>query len=123
VAHDIALFVYGSLKLGFRHAGMLGAAVRVGPALAQPYRLVRYREYPAMLAAAQGVVYGELAFVDRALLSVLDEFEGCPTLYQRHTIRLVDGTEAQAYLISDELARGYAAIPDGIWREHGWRED
>ena len=123
MAHDIALFVYGSLKLGFRHAGMLAGARRVGPALTEPYRLVRYREYPAMVAAAHGVVHGELAFVDRELLSALDEFEGCPTLYQRHSIRLVDGREAQAYLISSELAQGYHPIPDGIWREGSWRED
>jgi len=117
MAHDIALFVYGSLKLGFRHAERLAGAQRVGAALAAPFRLVRYGEYPAMVAVAHGVVHGELAFVDRALLSALDEFEGCPTLYQRHTIRLVDGPAAQAYLISNELTQGYAAIPDGVWRE------
>ncbi|HEU5076983.1 MAG TPA: gamma-glutamylcyclotransferase family protein [Polyangiaceae bacterium] len=114
---DIALFVYGSLKLGFRHANMLAGALRVGPALAAPYTLVRYRDYPAMVAAAHGVVHGELVFVDRELLVALDEFEGCPTWYQRHGIRLVDGRAAEAYLIPAERARGYASIAEGIWRE------
>lgn len=117
MGHDIALFVYGSLKLGFRHESMLAGALRGGPAAAAPYTLVRVRDYPAMVPAAEGVVLGELAFVDQALLSALDEFEGCPTLYQRHTIRLVSGREAQAYLISRELARGYPPIAAGIWRE------
>ena len=43
MAHDIALFVYGSLKLGFRHANVLAGARRAGVAMAAPYVLVRYR--------------------------------------------------------------------------------
>lgn len=117
MAQDIALFVYGSLKLGFRHANMLDGALRAGPASAAPYSLVRYRDYPAMVPAAHGVVYGELAFIDRDLLLALDEFEGCPTSYQRQGIRLVDGRRAEAYLISAEIAREYQPLPGGIWRE------
>ena len=115
--HDIRLFVYGSLKLGFRHENMLAGALRAGPVVAAPFTLVRFGEYPALVPAAHGLVHGELAFVDRGLLSVLDEFEGCPTLYQRQSIRLVDGSEAEAYLISAEVAREYAPVPGGFWRE------
>lgn len=114
---DIALFVYGSLKRGFRHANMLTGALRIGAALAAPYTLVRYRDYPAMACASHGVVHGELVCVDRELLVVLDEFEGCPTWYQRHEIQLIDGRAAQAYLISSERARGCTPIAGGIWRE------
>lgn len=117
MAHDIRLFVYGSLKLGFRHENMLAGALRAGSAVAAPFILVRYGEYPALVPAARGLVHGELVFVDRGLLSVLDEFEGCPALYQRHTIRLVDASEAEAYLISAEVAREYPPIADGIWCE------
>lgn len=117
MAHDIALFVYGSLKLGFRHANVLAGARRAGAAMAAPFVLVRYREYPAMVPAPSGVVHGELVFVDRSLLSVLDEFEGCPTLYQRHRIRLLGGREAEAYLIAAEVARDYPPLPEGVWRE------
>jgi len=117
MAHDIALFVYGSLKLGFRHADVLSGAQRSGTAAAAPYTLVRYRDYPAMVPAVSGIVHGELVFVDRDLLAVLDEFEDCPTTYQRRSILLADGREAQAYLISVEVAREYAPVPGGIWRE------
>ncbi|HEY6724661.1 MAG TPA: gamma-glutamylcyclotransferase family protein [Polyangiaceae bacterium] len=117
MAHDTALFVYGSLKLGFRHADVLSGAQHGGAAAAAPFTLVRYGDYPALVPAASGVVHGELAFVDRGLLATLDEFEGCPTSYQRHTIRLIDGRAAQAYLISVEVARAYPPIPGGIWRE------
>jgi len=115
--HDIALFVYGSLKRGFRHEDMLRGALRVGPAAAAPYLLVEYRGYPAMVPAEDGVVQGELVSVDRDMLLVLDEFEGCPTLYQRATILLIGGREAEAYLISSELARGHTPIAGGIWSE------
>jgi gamma-glutamylcyclotransferase (GGCT)/AIG2-like uncharacterized protein YtfP len=117
MAHDIALFVYGSLKLGFRHAAMLAGAQRAGAASAAPYTLVRYRDYPAMVPAAYGTVHGELAFVDRGLLAALDEFEGCPSLYQRRSIRVADGRWAQAYLISAEVARANTPLPGGVWRE------
>jgi len=117
MAHDIALFVYGSLKPGFQHANVLGGALFSGPALATPYALVRYGQYPAMVPAPEGVVHGELVFVDQVLLEALDDFEQCPSLYQRHTIQLVDGRDAQAYLVTLELAAACPRIAGGIWLE------
>lgn len=114
---DIALFVYGSLKAGFRHADVLSGARRAGQAAAAPYTLVRYGSYPAMAPASSGVVHGEIAFIDQRMLTLVDEFDDCPTSYQRHTIRLLDGRAAEAYLISAEVARAYAVVPGGIWRE------
>ena len=114
---DIALFVYGSLKQGFRHANVLAGALYAGPAAAAPYTLVRYGQYPALVPAPEGVVHGELVFVHHELLRTLDEFEQCPTLYQRHAIRLVDGRNAQAYLVTLEVAAACPRIDGGSWRE------
>lgn len=117
MASDIALFVYGSLKQGFRHANVLEGALFAGPAAAAPYALVRYGEYPALVPAPEGLVHGELVFVGQALLQTLDDFEQCPTLYQRHALRLVDGRDAQAYLVTPEVAAACPRIAEGIWRE------
>jgi gamma-glutamylcyclotransferase (GGCT)/AIG2-like uncharacterized protein YtfP len=63
------------------------------------------------------VVQGELVLVDQGLLLRLDEFEQCPTLYQRQAIRLSDGLLAYAYVIGSEVAKHYPEIADGIWLE------
>lgn len=114
---DIPLFVYGSLKRGFRHADVLAEALRVGTVSASPYALVRYGEYPAMTATSAGTVYGELVLVSRALLVAVDEFEECPTLYQRELVRLSDGRRAFAYLISGAQAECCPRIVGGTWSE------
>ena len=46
---DVRLFVYGSLKVGFRHADVLRDAIRVCSASAEPFSLVRYGRYPALV--------------------------------------------------------------------------
>ena len=114
---DVRLFVYGSLKVGFRHADVLRDAIRVCSASAEPFSLVRYGRYPALVASPSGVVHGELVLVDQALLLQLDEFEQCPNLYQRQAIPLRDGLLAYAYVIDSELEKHYSEIPGGIWRE------
>jgi gamma-glutamylcyclotransferase (GGCT)/AIG2-like uncharacterized protein YtfP len=113
----VPVFVYGSLKKDFRHASVVASAERVGDVEAAPFELVRYGEYPAMVRAAEGVVCGELLLVDKLLLHVLDEFEDCPQLYQRHQIRLTSGRGAFAYLISPQQANGCERIEGGVWRE------
>lgn len=114
---DIALFVYGSLKSGFRHADVLADAERVGAASVSPYVLVRYGEYPAMASSNAGIVHGELVLVSSALLMVVDRFEECPNLYQREQIRLRDGRRAFAYVIDDARAKRCPRIAGGVWNE------
>ena len=114
---NVQVFVYGSLKQGFRHASVIERAQRLGASAAEPFVLVRYGDYPAMVRAPSGVVLGELVLVDEQLLLELDEFEDCPELYQRERIGLKDGREAFAYLISPERARRYPLIAGGVWTE------
>jgi gamma-glutamylcyclotransferase (GGCT)/AIG2-like uncharacterized protein YtfP len=116
---NVPVFVYGSLKRGFRHASVIERARRLGPATAEPYALVRYGDYPAMVSALHGVVFGELVLVDEELLLRLDEFEDCPDIYQREQIRLSDGREAFAYVITPERARRCPQIAGGTWTEDG----
>jgi gamma-glutamylcyclotransferase (GGCT)/AIG2-like uncharacterized protein YtfP len=66
-----------------------------------------------------GRVEGELFLVPPTLLAELDEFEGCPELYQRAEIELASGKRAQSYLMHGERLAGTPWIPGGRWPARG----
>lgn len=112
---EVLLFVYGSLKRGFRHHAELRGAPRERPARTLGrYRLVRVGEYPALLEGGEQRVSGELYRVGEELLAELDEFEG--PAYRRGSIVLEDGSEAVAYL-GDPALSDLPVIDGGVWRE------
>ena len=109
------LFVYGSLKRGFRHHRLLRRALRLHDAVAPGCRLVLLEAYPALVYGGAGV-QGELYCVDRPLLAKLDVFEDCPELYRRQLIRLRHGQWAYAYLAASPRA-GDCPRLGTTWRE------
>jgi gamma-glutamylcyclotransferase (GGCT)/AIG2-like uncharacterized protein YtfP len=111
------LFVYGSLKCGFRHHDVLAGAVFVRAAATAPgYRLVLLGEYPALTADPSGHrIQGELFEVGEALWPERDRVEGCPELYQRAAVLLDDGSTAQSYVISTERAAGLPHVRGALW--------
>ena len=111
------LFVYGSLQRGFRHHELLAGARFVERASTVPgHRLVVVDGYPA-LTAGRGAVVGELFEVDTPLLERLDEFEDCPTLYQRIRVELAGGAGAWAYVMTAAAVVGCPEVAGGRWRE------
>jgi gamma-glutamylcyclotransferase (GGCT)/AIG2-like uncharacterized protein YtfP len=115
----IRLFVYGTLKRGFSNAPELRDAAYEGPATAPGYALYVLSGYPAMTSSADGAVRGELYSVSRALLKTLDDFEEVPDRYRRETIKLDDGTFADAYLVPPDRVRGLVSVPGGEFVELG----
>jgi gamma-glutamylcyclotransferase (GGCT)/AIG2-like uncharacterized protein YtfP len=116
----VLVFVYGSLKRGFRHHDVLGAAVFMRALRTAPgFRLVRYGSYPALVPSEDSSesVSGELYQVDASDLPRLDQFEDVPELYQRESIPLEDGTHADAYVISARRAELLPSLTGGVWRE------
>lgn len=116
----VRLFVYGSLKVGFRHHDELAGSELLGPVRTSGgFRLVRFGEYPALVKASGPTagVSGELFRVPIELLPALDDFEDCPALYRRQEIELSDGSHAFAYVITARQAEGLEPIDDGEWRE------
>jgi gamma-glutamylaminecyclotransferase len=111
------LFVYGSLKRGFKHHDVLAGSECAGVAVtAAGYRLALQGEYPALVATGgEGRVRGELYRVSAELLTALDEFEGCPELYQRVSIDLEDGRSALAYVIAAARAEALTLLPGDSW--------
>ena len=110
------LFVYGSLKRGFAHHAELSSARFVSEARTLPgYRLVVQGDYPALVEAADGVVFGEVFEVDNRLLAALDAFESVPTFYRRSQVRLAGGEVVDAYFAARTGPHRF--IESGVWRE------
>jgi gamma-glutamylcyclotransferase (GGCT)/AIG2-like uncharacterized protein YtfP len=86
-----------------------------GEACLYGHYLVLYKDaYPAMAQSPPGEesshVLGEFFRVNHEHLGRLDEFEECPMLYQRCSVRLAHGRVAEAYTISAECAALHPAI-------------
>jgi gamma-glutamylaminecyclotransferase len=95
------LFVYGSLKRGFRHHSELEGAQFLTEARTIPgYTLVSLGPYPALIVSGRDHVVGELYRVTAEHLLRLDVFEGSE--YERGEVELASGTRAQAYLLRRE---------------------
>jgi gamma-glutamylaminecyclotransferase len=116
------IFVYGTLKRGCPNHSVLQSAEFLGTAWSEPgYRMVDCGDYPGLVRAERGEpvsgesVRGELYRVDEATLAALDEFEDAPNEYERVTIKLSDGGEAQAYLYRGQAAHLPACGP--VWKE------
>jgi gamma-glutamylcyclotransferase (GGCT)/AIG2-like uncharacterized protein YtfP len=106
VAGRDLLFVYGTLRRGEAHHGLLGGAAFAGAAETEPaYDLADLGGTPGLVDGGRRVV-GELYEVDGDTLAVLDAFEGHPgPLYHRATVRLADGRRAWAYSARAAAAR------------------
>jgi gamma-glutamylaminecyclotransferase len=98
MAELVCIFVYGSLKRGFRHHQELRGAEYIDETETVPgYRVVQVGEYPALIAGSWGTVRGELYLIAASDLAALDEFEGPG--YERRQIELAGGIVANAYFL------------------------
>lgn len=118
------LFVYGSLKRGYRLHHHLQSSVFKGVACTEPgYALYRLGWYPGMVIEAEyGGVTGELFEILESLLPELDEVEGVPHLYQRAAISVhcpdhsPEAVVALTYLYQQPVCQ-HPRVVDGYWRE------
>jgi gamma-glutamylcyclotransferase (GGCT)/AIG2-like uncharacterized protein YtfP len=95
---SVELFVYGSLKRGFRHHSELAGAHFVSEVRTiRGYTLVSLGPYPALIVSGRDHVAGELYRVKQSHLQRLDLFEGSD--YVRRSIDLESGNAAYAYLL------------------------
>lgn len=121
-ADILVLFVYGTLMRGDDNHERLGEARPLGPARTSGrYGLVHCGAYPAMVDRSADTdedhgVWGELYEIAARHLPALDEYEGHPELFVRSTITLASGAAATAYMMREDLARGFPAIASGRWK-------
>jgi gamma-glutamylaminecyclotransferase len=115
------IFVYGTLKRGCRNHTFLKTSEYLGEAWTEPgYRMVDCgslpNSYPGLVRTREGkAVAGEVYRVEATLLTALDRLEDAPNEFERATIRLRDGREAQAYLYRGETAHLRECGP--VWKE------
>ena len=106
------VFVYGTLKRGFRlHDHMEGARFLAAGVL-HGHRMHKITWYPAICADPEYRVYGELFEVDDAILEVLDEVEDRGILYERH-LKTVDVLSLN-HSGSIEMSEGSGPISEQI---------
>lgn len=88
------VFVYGTLKKGFRNHDVLGESKFLGEAETAPaYRMHKHHSYPfpCLFHDDAGVsIKGEVYEINDRTLAQLDRLEGHPHMYRRESIQLAD---------------------------------
>jgi gamma-glutamylaminecyclotransferase len=111
------LFVYGTLLSGERNHHRLQSARLLGVCRTEPgYTLVSLGPYPALREGGTTSVTGEVYDVADGIVPAIDRFEGHPHLYRRKIIRLVDGADVNAYVLSPGHGEEREILESGDWR-------
>lgn len=114
---EIVLFVCDNLMKGEDQHDRLAGARPLGEAKTAPeYALVDLGTSGALVAGGLVSVSGELYALEPQALAALDVHRGHPILHRRGPIRLADGRQAEAYLLSMEQAAGCRRVRTGDWR-------
>lgn len=92
------VFVYGTLKRGYRFHEALKDEEFLGEAVTKPlYRLYDLGAFPALVESRDGVeVKGEVYRVGDECLKRLDRIEGHPSFYSRKPVGLKDSPHDNA---------------------------
>ena len=111
------LFIYGTLLPGERDHALLAAAELIGQATTQPrFQLVDLGVYAALIPDGKVAVHGELYAASLETRRALDIARQVPILFQRATIQLADGSDAEAYVMAPDPVRGKRRLAHGDWR-------
>ncbi len=117
----VKIFVYGTLKKGFRnHDRFCGNAISIEPATVNGKLYDTGWGFPAMQLSdnPEDIVHGEIITIPEADLPAIDRLEGVPRLYQRVEAIAVSeaGTKSTTYCYVMEH------LPPGAIRKKGWLE-
>lgn len=118
------VFVYGTLRRGEPNHHLLDARMLLRAGRTEPrFTHVSLGALPAMIDGGETAVVAEVYDVDAVALAALDRLEGHARFYRRRPIRLADGDEVLAYLLSPEQVRGRPSIPSGDWLDANPKEN
>lgn len=115
---ECLLFVYGTLRQGEPQHGLLGSARLVAEVSTAPaFALVDLGPYAALVRGGSTAVAGELYSIDLQTRRVLDVERQVPILFNRERVQLADGSEADAYVLPADKARGRRRLGHGDWKK------
>jgi len=113
------IFVYGTLKKGFRNHYLLQNAKFLCDYRLSGFVMGTFNNDFPFIIRKDGIVYGELYEITPEILEDLDILEGHPDFYVR--ILINDGThEFYIYVMSENFMEnveewGWKQIPEGNW--------
>lgn len=115
---ECLLFVYDTLRQGEPHHGLLGGSRFMALASTPPaFSLVDLGPYAALVRGGSAAVVGELYAVTLQTRRTLDVERQVPLLFNREKVQLADGTQAEAYLLPADKARGRRRLAHGDWKK------
>jgi gamma-glutamylcyclotransferase (GGCT)/AIG2-like uncharacterized protein YtfP len=80
------------------------------------FELVDLGAYAALVPGGSTSVEGEVYVTSLETLARIDRERQVPLLFDRARIRLADGSEADAYVMSTDQVRGRRRLRHGDWR-------
>ena len=110
------LFVYGTLKRNYsRNTVLLNGKFIGNRKTIAAYTMVDLGSFPGILNQGTQTIFGELYFVNKALLKTCDLIEGHPSFYIRKKIKLLNNENAWSYFLDFEKYKNYPKIKSGLW--------
>lgn len=95
--HACALFVYGTLKRGFRNHYLIEHGLYVSDKSISGFDMIQldYADFPALLPGGNGDIHGEVFLIDDETLRTTDRLEGHPNIYLRVKVGVIiyDGVD------------------------------
>ncbi|NYT19576.1 MAG: gamma-glutamylcyclotransferase [Methanosarcinales archaeon] len=110
------LFVYGTLKCGYRNHHLLGDSVLVSEVCTKErFRMLDMQDFPGVVMSDPiSRISGELFNVDGETLDVIDDLEG--KWFFREEVLLENGSKAGMYFLSPDVQyERYSVIESGSW--------
>jgi gamma-glutamylcyclotransferase (GGCT)/AIG2-like uncharacterized protein YtfP len=115
---ECLLFVYDTLRQGEPLHAQLGESRFIAVASTLPvFSLVDLGPYAALLRGGSTAVVGELYSVSLQTRRHLDVERQVPLLFNREKVQLADGSEADAYILPADKARGRRRLAHGDWKK------
>lgn len=109
------IFVYGTLKKGYTGNLLLEDSKFIGNATTYlKYTMYDNGFYPILVDKPNAPIVGELYWIDPEMVSQMDEYEGCPNLYNRFIIPVLIGDEvlgAYAYFYQRDIIHSDTEVP------------
>jgi gamma-glutamylcyclotransferase (GGCT)/AIG2-like uncharacterized protein YtfP len=97
------VFVYGTLKPRFHFGNLyLTQWSNYSAAIHGDLYMVNYGTYAGLKPNTSNVVEGNVYELDERMITVLDQVEGCPSLYKRIKIQTLIGEEVWTYQYTDQ---------------------